>query len=106
MNCPKCGNGIIISNIGVWQQFSSVPIECDKCGIIWIEQITQTIKTFKKPEDQIPPIIEYTKVYITNREHPKYLEPGVIAARAHVRYRIRFNDGYMLWMPEHWVKAI
>lgn len=57
-------------------------------------------------KESIPPLIEYTKVFVINRQHVKHLEPGIIIARDHIHYRIRFDDNKKIWMPAHWIVAI
>jgi hypothetical protein len=55
----------------------------------------------KKPE-----MVEGTEVYISAPEHILHLERGIIIARDHVQYRIKFFslneaiDGKCLWFPE------
>ena len=60
----------------------------------------------------IPELREGTFVFINNKEHPLFLEQGVIVERDHVQYRVKLvskntniNDT-CIWFPEHWIEPI
>jgi hypothetical protein len=81
---------------------------CERCSAIyWAEGCVENVTLRPKGVDeQIPPLLEYTKVFVVNREHKRYLEPGMIIARDHIHYRVKFKDGTNTWMPSHWIVAI
>lgn len=53
--------------------------------------------------DQISKLPLESVVVITNREHPRFLQPGVVIAKSHLHLRIEFLDGTIIWMPEYWI---
>lgn len=61
---------------------------------------------FPAPKDDIPTEEIVDRVYVVNKEHKRYLDPGIIIDKAHIHYRIRFADGVNIWMPEHWVRRV
>ena len=72
----------------------------------------ESVGPFKPVQKRIPPIQLDEIVYIDNKEHPLYLEQGVIVRKKHIHYRVKFTstlpniNGKCLWIPEHWVKAV
>ena len=56
--------------------------------------------------DLIPELEIVSRVYVINKEHPKYLDSGIITNKSHIHYRIKFLDGMIIWMPEHWVRPL
>ena len=72
----------------------------------------ESIGPFEKVPLCKPEMREGTHVFINNKEHKLHLEQGVVVARDHRRYRIKFisknkaiNES-CLWVPEHWVDPI
>lgn len=110
MKCPKCDRPITLVAIcrAAWADYDGFPIICDACeAVTWLRRGTDIVLLdAKSPKESIPSLIEGTKVYVINREHSKYLEPGVIIRRSHIHYRVLFNNGTTIWMPEHWILAI
>jgi hypothetical protein len=94
-----------------WLGFSNTPITCDKCNnIFWIHNETTTIETTMTGEkdytEKIPSISNDTVVFIVNKEHPRYLQTAIVIDKEHAHYRIEFPDLLVIWVPEHWVRAI
>jgi hypothetical protein len=65
--------------------------------------IVNRIPVFKT---QIPELNEGTWIIVINKEHVKYMEPARVTKRDHKHYRVEFNDGSLLWVPQHWVEKI
>jgi hypothetical protein len=108
--CPKCGTSNKAS-LKLWYNVGYVPIICVGCDeLFWSRFVDQrettVVDTAPRFEEQIPELVEGTPVFVVNKEHEKHLEPGYVAAREHAHYRIRFNDGNMIWMPQHWIEKI
>jgi len=108
MNCHHCQSQILDKGSpSSWAGISdSYPVKCVNCAeISWIEFIVENPILPIVPLS-IPPLKVGTIVYVDNREHLKYLDPGTIINKSHVYYRIQFPDNERIWMPEHWIKAI
>ena len=94
-----------------WLGFSETPITCEECNkTFWVCNETTTIETTTAGEEdrleKIPLISIDATVVVTNKEHPRYLERATVIDKEHVHYRIEFSDLLVIWMPEHWIKAV
>lgn len=110
--CPLCDH-VNEADATQWQKIGYVPILCTQCDRLFWSKLDADLNTdseivvVTRPpvfEVQIPDIPEDTVVYVVNKQHPKHLEPGVVTKRDHCHYRIKFNDGLVIWMPSHWVE--
>lgn len=112
VNCPSCGTTNSIKPSDAWCKVGRMPIICVHCATIYWADIESESKELivvnKVPvfKVQIPEINEGAWVYIINREHEKYLEPGKVIQKDHKHYRIEFSDGFQLWVPQHWVEKV
>ncbi len=57
----------------------------------------------KAPEIK-PELKEGTRIIIQNKQHSYNGMRGEIIDRSHRFYRIKFENGNITWMPEHWVE--
>jgi hypothetical protein len=110
--CPLC-NHPNQAQSEEWQKIGYVPILCSACDhLFWAKlpsaagQPIEIVTVNRVPvfTVQLPDIPEDTIIYVVNKQHPKHLEPGVVTKRAHCHYRIKFNDGLVIWMPSHWIE--
>lgn len=109
--CPLCQHPNQ-ADAEQWQKIGYVPVLCSACDRLFWAKLAQEgtpaeiVLVNRVPvfEVQIPDIPENTTVYVVNKQHPKHLEPGVVTKRAHCHYRIKFNDGLVIWMPSHWIE--
>jgi hypothetical protein len=109
--CPFC-QANNSSKPSSWDKVGYIPIICVKCAkLFWARipkidaelTIVNRVPVFKV---QIPELEPDTWVIIVNKQHAKHLEPGRITKRDHKHYRVEFNDGVQIWMPQHWVERI
>src|ERR1700674_3531558 len=107
MKCSRCSNPIGLDGAKSWEGFTSCPVVCDNCETINWARMKRADETIilgiQPPKESLPPLVEETWIFIINREHTRYLEPGVVIRRSHAHYRVKFNDGTIIWMPEHWI---
>lgn len=109
--CPHCGHANQAESEN-WHNIGYVPILCSSCDrLFWTklpagDQPAEIVMVNRIPvfQVQLPDIPEDTIVYVVNKQHPKHLEPGVVTKRDHCHYRIKFNDGLVIWMPSHWIE--
>jgi hypothetical protein len=108
--CPLCGH-INQSDAEQWQKIGYVPILCSVCDRLFWTKLPSTgdpeiivVNRIPVFQVQTPDIPEDTVVYVVNKQHPKHLEPGVVTKKDHCHYRIKFNDGLVIWMPSHWIE--
>lgn len=73
---------------------------------------TESLEDFKPLPVNRPELREGTLVYINNKEHPLFMEQGMIVSRDHVHYRIKIVstnsaiNNTCLWIPEHWIDPL
>lgn len=108
IECPRCRhtNGTIdneLIEIG-----GHAPIRCVNCGevyVIWHNVDIETTENGNHIPLQLPPLSIGTEaLMITNIKHPLAGNSCKIVDKNHRRYRVRFDDGTLLWIPDHWVK--
>ena len=109
MKCQHCRQGTLreASLTQHWAGFAQIPADCEKCGKInWISNEVIGVNPLTEYQAKIPELEEDTIIYVTNRDHPRWLQPAIIIKRDHVHYRILFPDKVRLWVPESWVREI
>lgn len=109
MNCPHCPNSFLknSSSPAHWIGFAQIPYDCGECGkVAWIDNETVGINPLIEYKAKIPELEEDTVIYVTNKEHTRWLQPAIILKKDHIHYRLLFPDNVRLWMPEHWVKPV
>lgn len=104
--CPSCENPLCRSN-----QADNISLfYCDRCHTSF--HMVDNILKSTKVEEQLPSLEVATRVYIDNKEHPFFLEHGLVTDVDHVHYRVMMIsqnsdiNGRRIWFPEHWVKAL
>lgn len=103
--CPYCGT-VNMPHSPEWNSVGYMPIECEDCHqFYWCKLLESEtlVKPGKSHRTVIPEMKEGTEVYLINREHPRHLEPGIIEDRDHLHYRVKFQDGVLIWCPHHWI---
>ena len=113
MKCPHCHQGTLNDNSSMddWTGFLQFPVDCNRCGeITWVNNEFMSLGLYPHPfvkyRNKIPGLKEDTVIFVTNKEHQRWLQPAVIIKKDHIHYRLLFPDGVKIWMPEHWVKQI
>jgi len=110
-SCPKCGKLNAITSDS-WKDVGSMPIECSNCLTLYWGKVYSDIEQSSIMKEQvilkeeIPELEEGTEVFLIHRDHKYHLEPGVIVARDHKHYRIKFRDGKVIWFPDNLVQKI
>ncbi|MEM3000637.1 MAG: hypothetical protein QXP41_00395 [Candidatus Nitrosocaldus sp.] len=113
IKCPFCSaiNKPYISTS--WSCIGYTPIVCEQCAnIIWIHNASNvdvevvSVNKANHFKVNIPNIPINTWVFVINKEHPKYLEPGQITKLDHNHCRIKFVDNKQLWVPVHWIEIV
>jgi hypothetical protein len=107
----KCGQ-VNASEMDVdWIKSGSVPFTCTKCGNVYVVKVTVdsediTVEEFDECEkdecDKLTHPIN-SEITIENQGHELHNKCGTIVDKDYVHYRIRFEDGKMIWVPSHWV---
>lgn len=118
MNCPNCNRLLLKSNY------------VDELSIYYCEFCDESFR-FSRDEaipvpredilvsldqpgvgEKIPELEVATRVYVNNKEHSLFLEHGIVAAKAHLHYRVKMIslnkeiDGKFIWFPEHWIREL
>jgi hypothetical protein len=109
-SCPFCKTKNAATSSS-WDNVGYIPIICINCSsLFWARMpgnseltIVNRVPVFKM---QIPELDENTWIIVVNKEHQKHLEPGRVTKRDHKHYRVEFNDGVQIWMPQHWIEKI
>jgi len=67
---------------------------------------------YKPVPIRIPEMKVGQQVMIINKEHPLFLEIGVVVDKSHCHYLVNFTsledkiNGKNLWIPEHWLDPV
>jgi len=109
MICSVCGSSTIRVK---WDEALPCAEYCSGCDRFFmgdgdevVEVVSPGVDRQLSIEPDIPPMEEGTRVYVNNDRHPYFLSFGVVAARDHVHYRVKFGDK-LIWVPEHWVSRV
>jgi hypothetical protein len=96
-----------------WIKSGSMPVTCDGCGNVYVVKVTvdSEDKSIGESDDDEEEKDECDKlthpinseIMIENQGHELHNRCGTIVDKDYVHYRIRFEDGKMIWVPSHWV---
>ena len=113
--CPSCQKSSN-QDLMTWDDSVAIPHFCPYCDEFnWVRREADeelSISLHSEIPLIIPPIELGSQVYIDNNDHEFHLERGKISDKDHWHYRILFSslddriNGTVLWMPQHWIKAI
>jgi hypothetical protein len=109
--CPKCSQLNYIVDKEMVRAAGYSPIKCSGCSevyLTWANIDTEaavseySIRPVPIPVE-IPPVPIGQSVALTNKDHPRFGSSAVVVDKNHKRYRVKFDDGVILWLPDHWV---
>ena len=109
--CPKCAHVNYAVDREMLESCGYAPIKCQKCDEVYftwanIDADSLTVEYNIRPKPikvEIPPALVGNEVLIINKDHPRFGSLAVVVDKNHKRYRVKFDDGVILWLPAHWV---
>lgn len=108
IECPRCKHVNSTIDNELIEIGGHAPIRCAKCNeiyIVWHNIDAEVADGGNHIPLQLPPLSVGTQVLmITNIKHPLAGNNCEIVDKNHRRYRVKFDDGTLLWIPDHWVK--
>jgi hypothetical protein len=119
MKCPNCNHWLAKSNyideLSIYYcEFCDQTFRFTRSESIPVphEDFLVTLDDQDKVKEKVPDLEVATRVYVNNKEHSLFLEHGIIAAKAHLHYRVKMVslnkeiNGKFIWFPEHWIREL
>jgi len=106
----ECGN-IICTNVPTdWILDGSVPVCCNKCGMIVLFRIDQEDVNIKTKDTTSHVLYEPktnfkngTLVIVDNEDHALHDWMGCVIDKDNLHYRVKFLNDQKIWIPYTWV---
>jgi hypothetical protein len=124
LNCPRCGCKLDTPRLSRADHIF-LPTYCKICKLIFMfDKATSGVVCVDSASDKreppvprpnkiiLPPLPMGTPIYVVNKEHPLFLEQGVVSGVKHLHYRVKMVSmnkklhGSFLWIVEHWVREL
>ena len=110
--CVNCGN-INESIVDIeWAKSGSILVTCTKCKSLYVVKVQVITEKHEIDKDDFiddhqsyTNLDVFTNVKIASKDCLLYNKKGIIVDKDRCYYRIKFNNGDIIWIPHDWVVA-